>query len=188
MSPRRMRAVVILIAGTFLAGVAFAAWRWAAPGQIDQALPRPTVSVGLSGGSIVLRHRGVKQAEIRAGRVIVTTDLRYARLSDITQATFFDQGKAALWVTAREIVMDRQSSDLEIHGPVSIRSAEGQRLTAPEAKWQHALQRVIFPAGVHITFEGQDIRAGTLVVDTALRVFDLTEGVDIAFRLKSDTP
>ena len=180
-----MRAPKLLVLALLL-GVAVAlAWR-----VRPAALPTPSaeappqVSLGLREGSIVLRHKGVKQAEIHARRVTVSADLSYARFTGITRATIYDGGEAALEVAAREIVMDRRTNDLEIHGPIVVTSPRGYRLTAPEARWRHALQQVVFPAGVHIMFRQEEIRAGSLVLDSGMRTFDLAGGVDIAFRLE----
>jgi len=145
--------------------------------------PPPSVSLGLREGSIILRHEGVRQAEIHARRVTVSADLSSARLSGITRATIFDRGEAALELDAQEIVMDRRTNDLEIRGPLVVTSPRGYRLAAPTALWRHAVRQIVFPRGVYITLGHDEIHAGSLVIDSTLQTFDLAGGVDIAFRL-----
>lgn len=176
----------ILLVGLLVLGAAAGAAVWLRP--VPPAAPTgaapPQVSLGLREGAIVLRHKGVKQAEIHARRVTVSADLHFARLTDITRATIYDKGGPAIELSAREIVMDRRTNDLEIRGPVVVTTTQGHRLAAPAARWNHALQQVVFPQGVVITREGDEIRAGSLVIDSALQTFDLAGGVDIVFRLR----
>lgn len=148
----------------------------------------PQVSVGLQGASIVLRHRGVRQAEIRAGSVTVSSDLRTARFVGITRALVYDQAGEPLQVTAGGIVLDRETSNFQIQGPVTITSPRGYRLTASAAEWHHARQQVVFPRGVHVSYRGQELQAGRLVVDAGLTTFDLSGGVDIVFRIEGMRP
>lgn len=173
-------AVVLVAAG--------AAALWLRPASVPAPLgqaPPPQVSLGLREGDIVLWNKGVKQAEIRAGRVSISADLHHARLTEIARATIYDKGAPAIELAAREIVMDRRTSDLEIRGPVVVTTTEGHRLTAPAARWRHAVQQVVFPQGVHITRGRDEIRAGRLVIDGTLETFELTGGVEIAFHLES---
>lgn len=183
---KRVLAIVVL-GGVALAGTMLG-WRWrSAPAPAPVSSP-PEVSVGLREGSIVLRHKGTKQAEIRAAQVLVSADLRSARFIDITRAILFDQGVEALRVTAREIRMNRVTNDLQIRGPVVLTSSRGYRLTAPEAQWFQERQQVVFPRGAQVHYGGQEIRAGRLVVDVGLETFDLSGGVDIVFQLQGIRP
>ncbi|HEU5299259.1 MAG TPA: LPS export ABC transporter periplasmic protein LptC [bacterium] len=184
MRARLLVAVVLLLGGA--AGVVL--WLRPVPVPAPAAGGPPQISLGLREGAIVLRHKGVKQAEIRARRVIVSADLHYARLTDIARATIYDKGTPAFELAAREIVMDRRTSDLEIQGPVVVTTTQGYELTAPAARWHHARQQVVFPRGVRITRGPDEIRAGSLVIDGALQTFDLSGGVDITFRLGEAPP
>ncbi|HLA23934.1 MAG TPA: hypothetical protein VJ206_00940 [bacterium] len=148
----------------------------------------PRVSVGLQDASIVLRHQGVRQAEIHARRVTVSADLRSARFVGITRAIVFDQAGESLRVSAGEILLDRETNDFQIWGPVVITSSRGYHLTAPEAEWHHARQQVVFPRGVQVRHGRQKLQARRLVVDAGLTTFDLSGGVDIVFQLEGMPP
>lgn len=179
-----------VLAFVLLVGAAALVWQarpapLPAPSEQPVAAPSPQqLSLRLREGSIVLRHKGLKQAEIQARRVTVSADLSSAQFTDITHARIYDAGDVALDVSAREIVMDRRTNDLQIHGPVIVTSPLGYRLTAPEARWHHALQQVIFPSGVHISLRNEEITAGSLVLDSGMRTFALSSGVDITFRFE----
>lgn len=183
------RALAAALLGGVLLGAVLLGWsRRSIPQPAQPPARPPRVSVGLRDGSIVLRHKGAKQAEIRAARVLVSADLRSARFIDIRRAILFDQGTEALHVTAREIRLNRMTNDLTIEGPVVITSSRGYRLTAPEAQWHHDRQLVIFPRGVRVRYGDQEIQAGRLIVDAGLQRFDLSGGVDITFQLEAMRP
>lgn len=183
----------VLIPGLLLAG-ALGTLLWLRPGMSPAPAARadpeasPELSLRLREGSIILRHGGIKQAQIRARRVTVSADLRFTRLSDITQATIYQEGAPALDVSAQEIVMDRRTSDLEIRGPVVVTFVQGYRLTAPSARWRHALQHVMFTDGVHIWGRGEEIVAASLMIDVGRQLFELAGNVDITFRLGGAGP
>lgn len=183
----RCLAAFVVVAAVLLVAAALA---WRAGGAPDPAVraPAPRVSIALKEASIVLRQRGTRQAELRARRVSVSADLRTATFSEITQATVYDQAGNALHVRAAQIVLDRPTSDMRIRGPLVITSPRGIRLTAPEARWHHARQELIFPRGVQVRQGAQQLQAGRLVVDAALTRFELSGGVDIVFRLEGMRP
>lgn len=184
--------VVALVVGVVLAAAALGWKGRASPAPAQRSsVPRasvPRVSVGLRDASIVLRHKGVRQAEIHARSVTVSTDLRSARFIGITHATVYDEAGEPLRVRAGEILLDRETSDFQIQGAVVITSSRGDRLTAPEARWHQSQQKLVFPRGVHVRYGGQQIEARRLVVDAGLRTFDLSGGVDIVFQLDGMRP
>lgn len=184
--------MVVLMGGALLAAVGLGWKGRSAPAPaIRPPAPRasvPQVSVGLHDASIVLRKQGVRQAEIHARRVTVSADLRSVRFIGVTRATVFDQAGEPLQVSAGEILMDRETNDLRIRGPVVITSSGGYRLTAPEAQWHHARQQVVFPRGVQVRYGSQEIQARRLVVDAGLTIFDLSGGVNIVFQLEGMRP
>jgi LPS export ABC transporter protein LptC len=183
----KRRLPVALIA---VAALAIAAVRWAVrePSPPAQRLPAPQVSVGLEKADLILRHKGTRQAEIHAQRVLVSKDLRTARFVGIAEATVYDPDGEPLRVTAGEIVLDRQTNDLQIRGPVVVTSSRGYRLEAPEARWRHAGQQIVFPRGVQVRQGAQRLQAGRLVVDAGLTSFELSGGVEIIFSLEGVGP
>jgi LPS export ABC transporter protein LptC len=185
------RVLLGIAAGAVLLGALSVGWRWHAaspPPQRSPVPPAPRISIGLDDATLVLRHRGVRQAEIRAQHVTVSRDLRSARFTGITQATVYDRAGEALHVTAAEILLDRQTNDLRIRGPVVITSPRGYELTASDAQWHDARQQMVFPHGVQVRHGSQTLRAGRLVVDAGLTSFELSGGVDIVFRLEAAPP
>ena len=187
------RLLMVVLIGGALAAAAGLGWRGRstpAPSERPGA-PRamvPRVSVGLEDATIVLRHQGVRQAEIHARRVTVSADHRLARFVGITRATVYDEAGEPLRVSAGEILLDRETNDFQIRGPVVITSSRGYRLTAPEAEWHHARQQVVFPRGVEVRHGSQKLQARRLVVDAGLTTFDLSGGVDIVFQLEGMRP
>lgn len=176
-------------AGLLAAALAGTAVRWAAHRPSPEAAPpAPGISVGLERADLILRHKGARQAEIHAARVLVSTDLRTARFVGIAEAIVYDPDGAPLYVSAAEIVLDRQTSDLRIHGPVVVTSPRGYRLEAPEARWHHARQQIVFPRGVTVRQGDQRLRAGRLTVDAGLTSFELSDGVEIVFRFDGSRP
>lgn len=173
-----------------LAGLSVGAkWRSAPTPALNPPAPAvPRISIGLDDATLVLRQRGVRQAEIRAERVTVSRDLRTARFVGITQAMVYDRAGETLRISAAEILLDRQTNDLRIRGPVVITSPRGYELTASDAEWHDARQQMIFPRGVQVRYRDQTLRAGRLVVDAGLTSFELSGGVDIAFRLEAPPP
>jgi LPS export ABC transporter protein LptC len=182
------RALPAVLALAAVAAVAAAGWVARGPARPAQRLPAPKVSVDLQQADLILRHKGARQAEIHAGRVLVSRDLRTARFLEIADATVYDPDGQPLRVTAGEIVLDRQTNDLRIHGPVVVTSPRGYRLEAPEAQWRHAAQQIVFPHGVQVRGGAQRLQAGRLVVDAGLTRFELSGGVEIVFRLEGARP
>lgn len=153
--------------------------------ETQQAQPP---AIGLRQASIVLRHKGAKQAEVRAASVAVSRDLRYAVFKRIEKVTLYDKGQVALLLNTGEIVLDRSTNDLVARGEVEIASPQGDQLWAPEARWVNATQRLEFPQGVRLKVGGAEVTASRLNVDTRLQVFELEGGVDITFQLPPRTP
>ena len=149
---------------------------------------RPPIAADARGATLVLRHQGQKQAEVYAGRVEVSRDLRFTTFKGGPRATLYDRERVALRVSADEIVLDRQSNDLRARGHLILTSPEGFRLTAPEVMWVAARQQLIFPSGVEVRTSDTVIQAARLVVDLGLQSLDLEGGVDITFRVAGGIP
>lgn len=148
----------------------------------------PSSAVQLRGTSLVLRQGGVKQAEVRADRVEVSRDLRYARFAGSARVTLYDHGAVALQARADEVVLDRQSNDLTARGHLVLQAPSGYRLSAPEALWSQATQRLTFPAGAEMRTPDAELRADRLVIDVGQVTFLLAGGVDVTFRVPAGIP
>ncbi|MEX0765882.1 MAG: LPS export ABC transporter periplasmic protein LptC [bacterium] len=188
---RRFKVIVPLLVVLAIGIVIGRVWRDppASPTpQTQQAQPAQPPAIGLRQASIVLRHKGTKQAEVKAASVAVSRDLRYAVFKRIEKVTLYDKGQVALLLSTGEIVLDRTTNDLVARGEVEIASPQGDQLWAPEARWVNATQRLEFPQGVRLKVGGTEVTASRLNVDTRLQVFVLEGGVDITFQLPTARP
>jgi len=133
-----------------IAAVVVAAAIWLA-GSPDETAPVSgplTPSVAVSRASIVLRHRGQKQAEIASERVEVSTDGRQATFTGSPRVVWFEHNQPALTASGRRIVYDRQSRDVKVEGDLRISTRQGYTLRAPSATWSQQAQVVELTGGV----------------------------------------
>jgi len=198
MSPRRKAGSAALLAAGLGGLLAFLLVRppWAermrtpAPAAslpVVSASP-PAPALRLRGTSLVLRHRGVKQAEVRADAVEVSRDLRYARFTGAARLTLFDRGAVALRAAADEVVLDRQTNDLTARGNLVITAPSGYRLSAPKAIWSQATQQLTLPAGIEMRTPDAELRADRLVIAVREMTFLLAGAVDITFQVPAGVP
>ena len=156
------------------------------------AAPQPTqfAAISLHQASIVVRHQGERQAEVRAESVEVSRDLRYATFSGIPTITVFSQGREAFYVGGSRIVLDRQTGDVVVQGPVEVASVRGEHLMAGTARWTNATQELAFER--HVTLAAgagdQELVAERLAVDVRQQTMDFFGAVDVAFRLENVRP
>jgi lipopolysaccharide export system protein LptC len=150
--------------------------------------PTQFLALGLHRASIVVRHQGERQAEVRAERVEVSRDLRYATFSGIPTITVFFQEREAFYVRGSRIVLDRQTGDVAVQGPVEVASMQGERLMAGTARWTSAEQQLIFEQRVTMATGDQELVAEQLAIDVRQQTMDFSGAVDVAFRLKGLSP
>jgi hypothetical protein len=146
------------------------------------------VAVDLKRASIVLRHQGELQAEIRAGRVEISRDLRYAAFVGNPTVVVFDRERGPLEVHGHTITLDRLTSEVTVEGPVELASPRAGRLTAGAARWNPVAQQLVFEQGVTATLGQQKLVAEQAVITAGREVLDLAGGVDVAFRLDGGGP
>lgn len=140
----------------------------------------PAPSVAVSRASIVLRHRGQKQAEIAANRVEVSADGRQTIFTGSPQAVWFDREQPALTARGRRIVYDRASRDLTVEGDLHIATRGGYDLRAPSATWSQQAQVVDLAGGVEVSARRVAAPAPS---PTGARALSLTDGPG---RLRAD--
>jgi lipopolysaccharide export system protein LptA len=157
-----------------------------APHQVTR--PADRLAAELRDTTLVVRRRGQKQLEVHADRVSLSSDQRYAVFSGIVRASLNLHGRVALSLRATEVVLDRQRNDLRIRGPLEITSAQGYRLTAPEASWDAAQGLLVLPRGLEMEAGGSTIRAGRLTVDLASESLLLEGDVQVTFPLAGGGP
>lgn len=178
---RRLRLLLPVV--TLLAGIAVG-WFLRHPPAAEDVRPAEPPAIGLRETNIVLRHKGVKQAEVQAEHVEVSRDLRYAVFRQIAQVVLYDKGRISLRLSSDDIILDRHTNDFVARGRVEITSPQGDRLVAPEAHWINAKQQMAFPKGVRMKLGDNEVEAPRLIVDTGLQIFDLEGGVDVTFHLR----
>jgi LPS export ABC transporter protein LptC len=163
-------------------------WSLRHPPQPAAQQPTQFAAIGLHQASIVVRHQGEKQAEVRAERVEVSRDFRYATFSGIPTITVFSEGHEAFHVSGGRIVLDRQTDDVVVQGPVEVTSMRGERLMAGTARWTNATQQLVFEQHVTMAVGDQELIAEQLAIDVRQQTMDFSGAVDVAFRLNGVRP
>ena len=92
-----------------------------------------------------------------------------------------------LRVRGTRIILDRQTSDVSVFGPVDVVTAQGGRLSAGEARWSNAAQQLVAQRVVMAQGD-EELAAEQLTLDIATQVLDLSGGADVAFRLGGAKP
>lgn len=179
---RRWKALILLLTLLVAAGVG----GWLARRPIHFPAPKSIQgpAISLQSGSIVLRHKGEKVAEIGASSVKVSRDLRFATLRGIGYAVFYRERQVALRVNADEIILDRQTGDVAARGHLEMTSPQGWRLWSTEARWVQADSRLVLSRGVRLRVGRNEVRALRLFVNTAAQTLEMEGGVDVTFDLK----
>lgn len=156
----------------------------------NQAVPAaaPAPGMGLRSAEIVLRREGRRVASVRADRVSVSPDLRYAVLSPSVEGEVYENGRVSLRVRCNEMVIDRQTNDLIMRGQMEVTSAAGDRAAAPEARWNAHTAELTFPGGVRLAARGSTLAARRATARADLRVLDLADDVTVTFPVRGAQP
>lgn len=142
----------------------------------------------VAGVHIVLRHAGRRVAGVRAARVALSPDLRYAVLSPHVEGTVYQDGRASLRFQCDEIVIDRATDDLSLRGALQATSSGGDRVSAPEARWNARAQQLLFPRGIRLVTGDGTAEARRASARAGLDVVDLDGDVAVTFRLTGPPP
>jgi LPS export ABC transporter protein LptC len=179
----RPNAVLPAVIAALLLGLALGWSLQRSPHQAAQHLTE-FAAIGLHQASIVVRHQGERQAEVKAERVTISRDLRYATFSGDPRITVFSEEREAFRVRGSRIVLDRQTGNVSVQGPVEVVSARGERLIAGSARWIDATQHLVFEQRVVMEAGDQEVVAEQLTIDVRQRTLDFSGSVDVAFRPK----
>ncbi|MHB8732435.1 MAG: hypothetical protein ACYDAB_11675 [bacterium] len=166
------------------------------PDAVGGAAARPAGSgpaafqpaVGLRRAEIVLRHEGRRVASVRADRVSVSPDMRYAVLSPRVEGEVYEDGRVSLRVRCDEMVIDRETNDLIMRGQMEAVSGNGDRAAAPEARWDGRTKQLSFPGGLRLAARGSTLVAGRATARADLRVLDLAGDVTVTFPILGVRP
>ena len=181
------RSLVLTVAGGALAIGLAVGLMLNRPNAVEQT-PAQFPAISLYQASIFLRHHGQKQAELHSERVEVSRDLRYATFTGNPTAVVFEAGREVLRIRGSRIVLDRQTNDVTVHGPVEVITAQGGRLSAGTAQWSNVAQQIVFQQAVMMALGDQELTAEQLTIDVGNQVLDLSGGVDIAFHMEGAKP
>jgi lipopolysaccharide transport protein LptA len=180
---RRLAAVVLgLAAATALT------WWLARVELIVPERPPDPVSVRVRQATIVVRHRGTRQAEIAADRVDVSADRRLTTFEGKTRAVFYEGGAPAVTATGGRIVLDRVTQSVRVDGGLRLTTPGGETLTARNASWNQesrvielsgdvTAQAVAPPAAGSSTPGMGQLRADHIRYDTRTRVITASGNV-----------
>jgi hypothetical protein len=85
-------------------------------------------------------------------------------------------------------VLDRQTGDVAVQGPVEVVSTQGERLMAGTGRWSNAAQQLVFEQRVTMATGDQELVAEQLAIDVRQQTMEFTGAVDVAFRLEGVRP
>ncbi|HEV2439579.1 MAG TPA: hypothetical protein VGX97_05915 [bacterium] len=127
-------------------------------------------------------------AAVRADRVSVSPDTRYAVLSPSVEGEVYRDGRVALRLRCDELVIDRETNDLIMRGQMEVTSAGGDRMAASGARWDAHAERLVFPDGLRLATRGGTVSARHASARADLHVLDLTDDVTVTFAIRGTQP
>jgi lipopolysaccharide export system protein LptA len=163
-----------------LAAAGWGIWRLVAgPDGVTATGPEPRESepplLETRGHTSILWHErdgvAVKTCEVKAKRFSVSADGRTRLLEGITDAVFFQDGRAVARAQAGRAVQDLTRNELQVEGGVRVRLEDGRaRVTSDSAHWSAAEQRLTFPKPLLMTGpDASRFRAARAEVDARAR-------------------
>lgn len=142
----------VLATSAALGAVAFAAWWLVLAERPAVEPPREPVSVRVLEAKLVVRHQGVRQAEIEADRVEVSADRRTATFTGRSTMVLYAGDLPVLTATGERIVHDRSTQGVRAEGGLRLTTPDGVTLVARTATWDAQSQVVELAGDVHVTF------------------------------------
>jgi hypothetical protein len=158
----------------------------ARPDGEQAATPRPPVE--LRDVAIVLRHAGHKQGEVRAERVTVSQDHRSISLTGRPRLTLISDSGDTVHAQGVRIVIDRDTGDVTVDGPVHATTSRGDQVVAGAARWNNRTRILELRSGVRMWHKGRQLRAEKVLIDTNQLLIDLVGNVEVWFPLDGVEP
>ncbi len=170
-APALKRAVGVL--GVAL-GVAMAPglWRWVTqdardwdPNQTPKGEDGPSISARDVQRFEARDVDGRKVWEFSAANIDLSSDKRWATLSQVSRAILFREGKPNLQMSAQTVSFDQQTRDWKAEGELQVEGQDGLSIRSRQASWNEKDQRLDCPEAVRARFRGADIQTVGLSYD-----------------------
>ncbi|OFX29609.1 MAG: hypothetical protein A2Z07_09760 [Armatimonadetes bacterium RBG_16_67_12] len=101
---------------------------------------------------LVVRHQGVRQAEIEADRVEVSADRRTTTFTGRSRMVLFAGDLPVLAATGERITYDRSTQGVRAEGGLRLTTPDGATLVARTATWDAQSQVIVLAGDVQVTF------------------------------------
>lgn len=176
---------VLLLAGLGLVGAGAVLSFREESGLDAMATPQPVVQLEAAEARIVIRHKGDPQVELRAEEVRVDTDLQRATFDRVRRATVYREGRETLYIAARRIVFNRQTSNFVATGEVLVTSPDGDWLRSEYMIYLNDRAVLAFPKGVEFQIGTTRARATRLRYHVLTETVEMEQGADVTLDLRS---
>jgi len=108
---------------------------------------------------------GRKVWEFTASSIDLSSDKRWATLSQVTRAVLFRQGKPYLQMSAQTVRFDQQTRDWKAEEKLHVSGPDGLSIESRQASWSEKDQRLDCPEAVQARFRGAGIQTVGLSYD-----------------------
>ncbi|MDR7420603.1 MAG: hypothetical protein QN178_17020 [Armatimonadota bacterium] len=113
---------------------------------------REPVSARLLDARLVVRHQGIRYAEITAQRVEVSADRRATTFTGRPRIVLYAGDRRVLVATGARMVYDRPTQAVRAEGGLRLTTPEGASLAARTAIWDPQSQVIELAGDVDVTF------------------------------------
>lgn len=170
--PKVKKAIIILAVLVIAVIIAFRFF--AEPPPPPVAVPP---SVQLLQSRLVGRKDGWRQWEILAQSVLQTGDL--VTLTDLDEIIMFQEEEAYLFLDAQRAVWNRKKDILDLYEAVVWNEDESFYLESDLLTWAGNEETLTSPGPVFIVWEGLEIRASEMVMESKENILHLRNDVQI---------
>lgn len=174
MGPMNKKRVVISIVVVFVAIFVFTLRLWIKPPPSPESIPP---SVQLVESRLIGRKDGVRQWELLTQSVLQADDV--ITLRDLGEITIFQDEQPYLLVQAQRATWRRKQDLLELFGPVVVEGKDNFKLESDRLIWEGKQATLTSPGPVLIYWEGMELRAGQMVLETETDLLRLHHNVEI---------
>ncbi|HPT83223.1 MAG TPA: LPS export ABC transporter periplasmic protein LptC [Limnochordia bacterium] len=134
-------------------------------------------SVQLVESRLVGRRGGQRQWEIISRSVLQEGNL--VTLSDLEKMVVFQDGEPYLNIRTPRAQWERRAELLKLHGPVVVEGEDGFRLESDYLEWEGRTGRLFSPGPVRMLWQGLEITAEEMSLDTEQAQVHLRRSVEI---------
>jgi LPS export ABC transporter protein LptC len=174
---------VVVLVGLLAAGLVWA-FRTASSPEA-QGVPQPAVQLKGEQTRVVVRHKGDPQVDLSAEEVQVTQDLQSVIFDRVERAAVFREGREFLYLSARQIVLNRLTNDFVAVGDVLVTSPSGDWLRSDYMQYLNEGAVLSFPRGVTYQLGGTTGRAKSLRYHVNSETIEMGGGVEVIIDTRS---